>query len=85
MEKGETESSEKRVTRSMVKEKSEEKSIVGKMAGMMMSVGRAVLGQQKTEEEENEPGPDNVETVETAEAIFEAVRNSRKSDQITVR
>ena len=85
MEKGETESSEKRVTRSMVKEKSEEKSIVGKMAGMMMSVGRAVLGQQKTEEEENEPGPDNVETVETAEAIFEAVRNSRKPDQITVR
>ena len=69
----------------MAKEKSEEKSIVGKMAGMMMSVGRAVLGQQKTEEEENEPGPDNVETVETAEAIFEAVRNSRKSDQITVR
>ena len=85
MEKGETESSERRVTRSVAKDKSEEKSIVGKMAGMMMSVGRAVLGQQKTEEEENEPGPDNVETVETAEAIFEAVRNSRKSDQITVR
>ena len=69
----------------MAKEKSEEKSIVGKMAGMMMSVGRAVLGQQKTEEEENEPGPDNVETEETAEAIFEAVKENRRPEEITVR
>ena len=81
-EKGEEEFSERRVTRSMVKEKSEE-TILGKVTGTLK---RWVLGQdQMAEGVEKEAGPDNVETEETAEANFEAVRNSRKCDQITVR
>ena len=74
-EKGETEPSEKRVTRSMAKEKSEE-TMLGKVT---KGFKRWMLGQA--------PMPEGVETEteETAEATFEAVRNSRKSDQITVR
>ena len=81
MERGETES-ERRVTRSMAKEKSEE-TMLGKVTGTLK---RWVLGQDPmTEGVEKETGHDNVETEETAEATFEAVRNSRKADQITVR
>ena len=91
-EKGETETSEKRVTRSMAKEKAEETSLMGKVTGKMTDLAvnswNAVFGQQqKPEEADKEPGHDNVETVEeeTAEAIFESIRECRRPDEITVR
>ena len=52
MEKGETESSEKRVTRSMAKEKAEETSLLGKVKGMVGSF----FGQPKKPEEEDKAG-----------------------------
>ena len=88
MEKGETESSEKRVTRSMAKEKAEETSLLGKVKGMTVTGLKALFGQQQTPvEEDKEPGHDNVETdaEETAEAIFESLRDCRRTDEITVR
>ena len=88
MEKGETESSEKRVTRSMAKEKAEETSLLGKVKGMTVTGWNVFFGQQKKpDEEDKEPGHDNVETVEeeTAEAIFESVRDCRRLEEITVR
>ena len=67
----------------MAKEKSEE-TMFGKVTGLLKSL--AGLGKdQMTEGVEKETGHDNVETEETSETTFEAVRNSRKSDQITVR
>ena len=86
VEKGETESSEKRVTRSMAKEKAEETSLMGKMTGLAVNAVKAVFGQQqKPEEEEKEPRDDNIATEETAEAIFESVRDCQRPDEITVR
>ena len=80
-EKGEEDFPERRVTRSMVKEKSEE-TILGKVTGTLK---RWVLGQDQMAEGLEKSGHANVETEENAEANFEAVRNSRKCDQITVR
>ncbi len=82
MEKGEMESSEKRVTRSMAKEKTQE-SILGKVTGI---IKRVVLGpDEETEEKEKEPGHENDETEENAEATFESIRDNRKPHEITVR
>ena len=85
-EKEEMESSEKRWTRSMAKEKAEETSLMGKMTGLAVTGWKAVFGQQqKPGEEEKEPRDDNIATEETAEAIFESVRDCRRPDEITVR
>ena len=87
-EKAETEASDRRVTRSMAKDKEEETSLMGKMTDLAVTGWKAVFGQQKRPEEaDKEPGHDNVETVEeeTAEAIFESVRECRRPDEITVR
>ena len=76
----------RRITRSMAKgkEKAEEQSVFGMVTGMV----KKMLGQEeKIEEEENEPGPKSnlTETEETAEVIFESIRDCRKPDEITVR
>ena len=66
-----------------VTEKKSEETVLGKATGFLK---RLVLGQDPmTEGAEKETAHENLETEETAEATFEAVRNSRKSDQITVR
>ena len=80
----------KRVTRSMAieKEKVEGQSVLGMVAGSLSGMMKKMLGkEQKTEEEDNEPGPESVltEAEETAEAIFESIKDCRKPDEITVR
>ena len=82
----ETDENIKRITRSMAKgkEKAEEQSVFGMVTGMV----KKMLGQeQKIEEEKNEPGPESNlnEAEETAEVIFESIRDCRKPDEITVR
>ena len=86
----ETDENIKRITRSMAKgkEKAEEQSVFGMVSGSLSGMVKKMLGQeQKIEEEKNEPGPENnlTEAEETAEAIFESIRDFRKPDEITVR
>ena len=86
----ETDENNKRITRSMAKgkEKAEEQSVFGMVTGSLSGMVKKMLGQeQKIEEEKNEPGPESNlnEAEETAEVIFESIRDCRKPDEITVR